>query len=845
MAMKVLQAFLYLCIFDQSSGQPIQVGTYVTQDDLDMASQAAAKAEQACAIASSMTIEDRATARAQLEDASANNILLEIMQAARNQNELQTLAAEKLPGAMIGAAAPLIMFFIILIIYALICCWTACPFCKCCRCCQRQRNIPFLVKLIALVLIGSFVLALVIVSSLSTRGYASAQEGFDVTNCAAATLVNSTFTGQSDPYFLGLIPVLSIFDELEGSLSSGSSFINDLRAILLDTSVITDSVAVATENVNLLASMLSDTRNTAPAGTLHECLACTPLATSLSQVSNALSSGTAAALSAARVEVDNQLSGSSLTTLRASLTGATAPLVELKTTIKSAFAPFVSDTLMEQISEQLNANGTIASVFMIGLALILSLCAMIAVLLWMCWEKSSSPDYADRKQYHKTVHRCACCTWCCSCYYTMLAFFLGGLLTILAVPLASMCLIMEDISSGLLTDISGVMEVDMSGEQGAMMGKMIDQCLKNASGNPRLLDLITVDDVNGNPTTMYDLLVVQTQDQITSQFDQIGATVNSGGGAGIAGSAEFVTLKSMLQTVALDSLMVPSTSYAWESDPDYQGIFLNSEIAPFIASSARCTSETIPMNLGLPKEGEPVSGINAFLSTMTSSYTLSSTSRSPTCAADFTCKALGVGANDLNATDRAACEAARKLMDLKYDMRSRNFKCYHFMRDGVVPCDVSSMSQLGNGAWTGDCKNADGTFTVASYDCDLAAFVQLVQDYGGYLDLVFTRLDGSTTAALNKIQVDLKALLDSNFLSKITTIGNGVTCGFMGDAYQNVVEGLCYGGVWGIKAVASSYTACAVLTLLLIILMYIQWRLALDNVNSNVKILDHTAVVPA
>ena len=36
------------------------------------------------------------------------------------------------------------------------------------------------------------------------------------------------------------------------------------------------------------------------------------------------------------------------------------------------------------------------------------------------------------------------------------------------------------------------------------------------------------------------------QDQITSQFDQIGATVNSGGGAGIAGSAEFVTLKSML-----------------------------------------------------------------------------------------------------------------------------------------------------------------------------------------------------------------------------------------------------------------------------------------------------------
>ena len=28
--------------------------------------------------------------------------------------------------------------------------------------------------------------------------------------------VNSTFQGQSQPFFLGLIPVLTIFDELEG-----------------------------------------------------------------------------------------------------------------------------------------------------------------------------------------------------------------------------------------------------------------------------------------------------------------------------------------------------------------------------------------------------------------------------------------------------------------------------------------------------------------------------------------------------------------------------------------------------------------------------------------------------
>lgn len=154
------------------------------------------------------------------------------------------------------------------------------------------------------------------------------------------------------------------------------------------------------------------------------------------------------------------------------------------------------------------------------------------------------------------------------------------------------------------------------------------------------------------------------------------------------------------------------------------------------------------------------------------------------------------------------------------------------------------MAQVG-GTWTGDCKEADGTFTEVTYDCDLPTFVALLQAYSGLLDLVFARVDSSTSSALSQIQVNLKNLLDVNFLDKIATVGNGVTCGFMGTTYRDVVNGLCYGGVWGIKAVASSYTACAVLTLLLILLMYVQWRLAIDNVNESGKVMDgSTPVVP-
>lgn len=66
---------------------------------------------------------------------------------------------------------------------------------------------------------------------------------------------------------------------------------------------------------------------------------------------------------------------------------ATAPLVELKTTVKNAFEPFVSDTIMEQISDQLAANGIFGR-FVV----------QIYVHLAICWKLEW-----DRKNGRKSV----------------------------------------------------------------------------------------------------------------------------------------------------------------------------------------------------------------------------------------------------------------------------------------------------------------------------------------------------------------------------------------------------------------------------------------------------------
>ncbi|CAE7720134.1 unnamed protein product [Symbiodinium pilosum] len=149
-------------------------------------------------------------------------------------------------------------------------------------------------------------------------------------------------------------------------------------------------------------------------------------------------------------------------------------------------------------------------------------------------------------------------------------------------------------------------------------------------------------------------------------------------------------------------------------------------------------------------------------------------------------------------------------MDLKQALQTPRgaFPCCQTSA-GSLLCEVINMVQSGS-TWLNDCLGA----TSEEYSCSLSEFVTLVQDYDQRLNKVFARMDTATTDSFTAIQTNLKALLDQYFLSKITLIGNGVTCGFMGTAYKGVVDGMCYGGVWGLKAVSSSYAACAVVTLL-------------------------------
>lgn len=120
-----------------------------------------------------------------------------------------------------------------------------------------------------------------------------------------------------------------------------------------------------------------------------------------------------------------------------------------------------------------------------------------------------------------------------------------------------------------------------------------------------------------------------------------------------------------------------------------------------------------------------------------------------------------------------------------------------------------------------------------TYDCTLDEFTALVQGYDARIQKVFARLDKSASSTMNQITVDMKSLVDTQVIDKITEFADGVTCGFLGKSYRKFVRSACYAGGVGFIEIYQAYVASGVLTLVLVIIMYFVWRIAVDNYNTN------------
>lgn len=841
-AIATLAISLFLCSHRAAS----DTYTFITSDDVSFGKKASKVANANCPSGSwgsgTATLKgsvDRSTGRATLVDRSYDNLVWRVLTdpkfksdatgALRNEVNPQQFATRVL--------SPLIGAIIVLIIW-LFCCWTCCPFrfcCRCCRCCVKQRKTSILVKAAGFFLLLLLVVGMIICGAVSYKGYNNISDGLSNTGCVAASLGDTVFNGNVNPYFIGMLTVLSEFQTMVNNLDAKSAFIQNISTIINRTQKITDAVTVATGTLNLMSTTLSLDANVRPAdlaGSLfHSCYYCTALGSTLGTASTILSGGIGSALSAARAQVKSQLTGSARQTLQYSLVSASNSLTTMKDSVKSLLQPVVTTSTFFDFTGMVVSSGNggmpyllLACTIIIVLALLLALCGLTSCICFCRCETTGTPD--GEEKFRKTPHRCACITWTCSFWFIALTLFITAIIMIVMVPVASLCLIVDDFGSASLDQLASQVNLDMKGTAGSTLDNVAQQCLSRAavtSGtNARLMDMIIV----GNNQTLYQTLVTNMKNLIDSAF----ATVSTTNQTSLMSSTQ--SLFSAISAASVDTLILPDTS-KYSSNADFAAILANPTLRTSFNCSAKCTDAPVGAGLGT-FSGTTSPGVQTFYTSLQNLCT----GGSGTCA----------GNNEgLVATTQAVCANGNNYIALKQRLMSPTaniFRCDVFDNGNGGTCDPFNMIQTGTDAggyktYSSDCLLANGLMMpMKPVTCNLATFVTYVSNFQQRLTKSFTRVDDAVSGGLGSINADLRGQVNSGILGHIVFIASGLTCTWMGNLLMQMVNGFCYQTVIGFNWVAVSWMVCSAFTGIIIPVMYLQWRTGVDNVNwQNQKVI--------
>mmetsp|Transcript_86123 Transcript_86123/g.184484 ORF Transcript_86123/g.184484 Transcript_86123/m.184484 type:complete len:866 (+) Transcript_86123:181-2778(+) len=771
--------------------------------------------------------------KALLDGVGSDNIIMQILTKAKDQDDLQTVAQEELtPMWLFFKAAPLLMTFLLIIVWA-ICCWTACPlkyFCKCCRCCSKERPSSRMVKFIALAILGAQIWGIIIAASMAFEGYNKATDGFANLGCTSAKMLNTTLQGKAHPFFLGFLPMLEKFDSLADNFLNDSAFLVEVDASLSNTKAINDAVAVAAGTLTVLKDMMNLQANVRPtyngADLMHNCSFCLELAHgALQPAIDALDGGIGTALAGARSEVDAQLTYPKRMELRKTIKDASAPLAELKNSVRDTFTFFISDDF-EQFAEHIDGTQPtlqIALSIIIVMAFLLATCGTFSLGCCIFREKTSSLAAQGKNPYNPWIHRCSCCTWCCGFFYAMLAFFVGGLMVVIVVPTSGICLIMDDMDSAMLESMAPALGLNMTGDDGVMMADMVDTCFNPVDpyGPTNMMDIFFTVNDTGHKETMRDVVVKQTKDAVDTAFQSI--DTKSGDDPSLSGSTSITTLRSVISGNPVDAMLVAIPTMM-QSDPNLADMTKDSRggsgISLGFSASAACADHTVTAGMG-SMSGTVVKGVDSF-ETALGFYGSLNNDGSGSCAQTSTCN------NTPSADASSACAAANKYIQKKRELMDQaTFRCDLFFMPGsaTTECDPDTSLTPTTCLW------ADGTMHVKQKTCTLAQFTAYVRRFDQRIDRVFTNLDASVSATQSAISTDMRATMTTYMLDPIEEIADGMTCGFIALLYQEMIDALCYQGVSGLRDISRSYVGCAIVSLTMIMLMYAVWRRSIDNGN--------------
>lgn len=480
------------------------------------------------------------------------------------------------------------------------------------------------------------------------------------------------------------------------------------------------------------------------------------------------------------------------------------------------------------------------ALFIIFLSLLIATLALLTILLWIVKNKRMGNDTAHNP-YSPTVHRCACITWCCGCGFTINAFCVGGLLVMLGLPLSGVCLLLDDLDGQLLKDILPAINADLdtTSQSFESMVNILDQCFANPNSThpTNLLGLLMIED-KGETKSMRQKLEGDIKGQIDASFDK----VTAGGSAALSQEDGILTLKATMAGLDIASTIVPAGELGatMAADDNYKPMVgdwgLETLKTAFVTTSS-CTDTPVKDAAGNPKmddNGNPIiaPGIDSFvvhLKKFGFNPSAVPVAISSTCAKKVVC----VGISDTS--HKAMCDAGNKFMDLKeaqLQALTKEFRCDVFAHPDTPSVNCNAWTNNEN--YKACVKEAtDGSLKINRLEvrCTLAEFVTYVKSFENKIAKIFEALDTEVDNTKTSIVTGLRALLNKHLLEPIAGLVAGMTCNFLGLSFQAFIDGLCFQAVVGFDSIANSYVGCAVISMMLVIVMYIVWRLRIDNYN--------------
>jgi hypothetical protein len=394
----------------------------------------------------------------------------------------------------------------------------------------------------------------------------------------------------------------------------------------------------------------------------------------------------------------------------------------------------------------------------------------------------------------------------------------------------------------MLNNIGDAIQMNMTGDEGVMLGDMVERCFNPAdpTAPASLMDILFErNETTGQKVTLRDRFIEQFKAEIENKFDSVTARLNMDLPS-LVQDPRIIALRAALASNPANQMFLPQATIMSNSDfsalenvPSLRAAALN--------SSASCSGFYSDLL------GEGIGGISDFLTELQAlgSAPFSPISNGLACTQTVDCS---------SSSDQAACEAGNRLMYLKAALQSdgaldaagggtaatSTYRCSLFTIPSDSSCDVLNMPSS-NPSDTQMClQGSSGLFSMSTnpIQCNLNDFTTYVAQFNARLGKVLQNVDAVTDTVSTAINVTLRQTLDTHIMDPLDNMANSMQCNYIAPLYADVVDSFCYQGMWGFRRIAVSYTMLGFLQVLLIPLMYTIYRIGrdvLDNPKLTVK----------